>query len=271
MGTSRQPTHVDASVPTTSIQTNQDVSQYLSDPSSRTMVTVDNLARHLAVRLNLEPARLHQEIPSLHAPRYDDNTPLETAQASPRLSLIPSIQEDIVSNDYWKNEHQKAVPLPAQHSESQGHNRSFSFQRGDDPGSVMFSKHDAELYGNQRDMTACLPGAGKLCRKQNSGANDAIANTSSAEASDLDEHDDTSTDNQRSTRAHRERSTRSVMTAIRQASNRSTLSSRSSTRNIAKSRESSMGAAENHMLAMTAARTAEARDSLTKRTKHPAD
>ena len=157
---SRQSTRVDASVPTTSARIDQDVSQYPIDPLSPTMVkSVQNLARHLAVRLNLEPARLHQEIASFHALHYHHVTQLETAQASPR-------QEHIVRNDHWKNEHTKVEPYPAQPSESQGHNRSFSFQRGDDPGFVMSSKLGAEVYGTQRLMSTCLPGVGKSCRKQ---------------------------------------------------------------------------------------------------------
>ena len=167
MGTSSQSTRANAAVPTTSSRIDQDVSQYLDDPLSPTMARpVDNLARHLAVRLNLEPARVRQEIASFHALNPPDNVPIERAQASPSLCRIPSIQEGTILNDPWANEQTKAEPYLAKRSESQGHNRSFSFQRGDDLGFAIPSKHDAAVYDSQNFTKTCLPGDGKTCREQ---------------------------------------------------------------------------------------------------------
>ena len=167
MGRSSQSTRANAAVPTTSSRIDQDPSQYLDEPLSPTMARpVDNLARHLAARLNLEPARVRQEIASFHALNPPNNVPIERAQASPSLCRIPSIQEGTILNDPWANEQTKAEPYLAKRLESRGHNRSFSFQRGDDLWFAMPSKHDAEVYDSQNFIKTCLPGAEKTCREQ---------------------------------------------------------------------------------------------------------
>ena len=259
-------------MPTTSNRIDQNVSEYQSNPLSPTIVvSVDNLVHHLAVGLNLEPSQLRQEIASFCAFNYPDNVPIETAKPSPRLFWVASSQKGTVFDDPWTNGHAKAEPYLAQRSESQGHNRSFSFQRGDDPGFVMPSKEGQEVYDAQRLLNTCLPGAQFSCREQDQASMTLLLISLSAKTSDVDvdEHDKVFADNPETRQGQRELSTRSVITAIKQASIRSSQSSRSSVRKFAKSQDSSMGAADNNMLAILAARTADARDSFIKGNRYP--
>ena len=232
------------------------VSRFDHQFSPSTINIINHLADRLAVRLKMELTFLRREIAAVYSLYQKDSAQAETAHPFPDPFLSPSdIRQGDLQGSRGVNEREgPAKPNHAQLSGGMGHHRSFSFQLGDDSGSAE--------YGTQRVSPNLLLENRELIRSQGRNTTSTDAYIPAAEATNQGEESPLSSVDAGSTRARRELSNRSVLTAIKHTSVRSTQSSThsSSSMSTRKTRDSPAPSTRNP-LAMAAARVAEARNS----------
>lgn len=216
--------------------------------SLSTTMIINHLADRLAVRLEREPALLRREMTAVYALYKKDFVQLETAPRLPDPPLPPlGSRKGDLHGSRGANERVGSVePIVAQLSHGLGHNRKFSFQLGDDPGAATCATEETQGALSERSLHD-----GELSREH-------AKNTDSTEATNHGEESPLSNMEPRSNRARREPSNRSVMTAIKHSSIRSTHSSSSLNSGITRG---SPAPSVKNAFAMAAARVAGARSS----------
>lgn len=231
-------------------------------PTTRTLIK--QLAHHVAIQERCDQTQLDREISAVCALHHNVTRRFEAAHvASDTPYSSPDMITPIQSNISGLDDIKSLILAERPDKRIESHRRQFSFQPGDDTERpILVNAASQRLFENEPwKLASAYPSRSqKPSRKQNSDFITGIPHDSATEqVEDSQDQNAFSTELSQLQKANRATSGRSILTAIRDSSVRSSCSSRSGTPH--NSFHGSTDRVEMNLLAKSAARVAGARVS----------